>query len=93
MKKLLFILTLLTGRLTEWDKVVPGSKLGKINVVFDHQGSSTVSYMRDSLLNGAQLGANCFAQKTPTAVFEAVEKNKNAIGRSEEHTSELQSPS
>lgn len=71
---------MLTGRLTEWDKVVPGSKLGTINVVFDHQGSSTVSYMRDSLLNGAPLGANCFAQKTPTAVFEAVEKNKNAIG-------------
>lgn len=71
---------ILEGKITEWDKIMPGSKLGKISVVFDHQGSSTVSYMRDSLLNGAELGPNCFAQKTPPAVFEAVEKNKNAIG-------------
>lgn len=71
---------ILSGKLQEWDKVVPGSKLGKISVVFDHQGSSTVKYMRDSLLNGGELGPNCFAQKTPTAVFDAVEKNKNAIG-------------
>ncbi|MDE6100332.1 MAG: substrate-binding domain-containing protein [Paramuribaculum sp.] len=71
---------ILSGKITEWDKVVPGSKLGKISVVFDHQGSSTVKYMRDSLLNGGELGPNCYAQKTPPAVFEAVEKNKNAIG-------------
>ena len=71
---------ILSGKLTEWDKVVPGSKLGQISVVFDHQGSSTVKYMRDSLLNGGELGPNCYAQKTPPAVFEAVEKNKNAIG-------------
>ncbi len=71
---------ILSGKITEWDKVVPGSRLGKISVVFDHQGSSTVKYMRDSLLNGGNLGPNCYAQKTPTAVFEAVEKNKDAIG-------------
>ncbi|MCM1348685.1 MAG: substrate-binding domain-containing protein [Firmicutes bacterium] len=71
---------ILSGKLTQWDKVVPGSKLGDISVVFDHQGSSTVKYMRDSLLNGGELGPNCYAQKTPPAVFEAVEKNKNAIG-------------
>lgn len=71
---------ILSGKISEWDKVTPGSKLGKISVVFDHQGSSTVKYMRDSLLNGGELGPNCYAQKTPPAVFEAVEKNKNAIG-------------
>lgn len=71
---------IVSGKIKEWDKIVPGSKLGEISVVFDHQGSSTVKYMRDSLLNGAQLGPNCYAQKTPTAVFEAVEKNTNAIG-------------
>lgn len=71
---------ILSGKITEWNKIVPGSKLGEISVVFDHQGSSTVKYMRDSLLNGGKLGPNCYAQKTPPAVFEAVEKNKNAIG-------------
>lgn len=71
---------ILSGKIKEWDKIVPGSKLGEISVVFDHQGSSTVKYMRDSLLNGGQLGPNCYAQKTPPAVFEAVQKNKNAIG-------------
>lgn len=71
---------ILSGKLTTWDQVVPGAKRDSIRVVFDHQGSSTVKYMRDSLLNGAPLGPNCRAQKTPPAVFEAVEKNKNAIG-------------
>lgn len=73
------IADILTGKLTRWDQVEP-SKLGNIEVVFDHQGSSTVQYMRDSLLNGGELGPNVFAQKTNEEVFQAVAKNKNAIG-------------
>lgn len=73
------IAEILSGEVTEWSKVVP-SKLGNIEVVFDHQGSSTVQYMRDSLLNGRDFGPNVYAQKTPSDVFEAVAKNKNAIG-------------
>lgn len=73
------IAEILEGKVTEWDKVAPGAR-GDIKVVFDHQGSSTVHYMRDSLLNGAEFGPNVFAQKTPQAVFDAVAADKNAIG-------------
>ncbi|MBD5243803.1 MAG: phosphate ABC transporter substrate-binding protein [Barnesiella sp.] len=73
------IAEILSGKLTRWDEVEP-SKLGNIEVVFDHQGSSTVQYMRDSLLNGADFAANVYAQKNPEGVFEAVANNKNAIG-------------
>ncbi|MDE7470648.1 MAG: substrate-binding domain-containing protein [Paramuribaculum sp.] len=71
---------ILTGKITEWDDIWPTKGLGKIEVVFDHQGSSTVDYMRDSLLNGAELGPNVFAQKNNDEVFKAVMANKNAIG-------------
>lgn len=75
------IAEILSGKITDWDQVEVGNDhLGKIEVVFDHQGSSTVQYMRDSLLNGAEFGSNVFAQNSPEAVFEAVRKNKNAIG-------------
>ena len=71
---------ILTGKVTEWDDLWPTKGLGKIEVVFDHQGSSTVDYMRDSLLNGAEFGPNVFAQKNNDDVFKAVMANKNAIG-------------
>ena len=73
------IAEILSGEITRWDQVEP-SKLGDIEVVFDHQGSSTVQYMRDSLLNGRDFGPNVFAQKNPQGVFDAVAKNKNAVG-------------
>lgn len=75
------LVDILTGKYTDWDKIVPGGKsLGKIIVAFDHAGSSTTRYMRDSLLNGKEFGENVRAQKTPRQVFEAVAKMKNAIG-------------
>lgn len=73
------IAEILSGKITRWDQVEP-SKLGEIQVVFDHQGSSTVQYMRDSLLHGADFGPNVFAQKTNDEVFKAVAANKNAVG-------------
>lgn len=73
------IAEILSGKITRWDEVEP-SKLGEIKVVFDHQGSSTVQYMRDSLLNGGDFGPNVFAQKTNDQVFKAVASDKNAIG-------------
>lgn len=73
------IAEILTGEVQQWDQVEP-CDLGKIEVVFDHQGSSTVNYMRDSILGGKEFGPNVYAQKTSTAVFEAVKNSKNAIG-------------
>ena len=75
------LVDILTGKFTTWDSIVPGGKtLGKILVAFDHQGSSTARYMRDSLMNGAPFGPNVYAQKAPREVFDIVAKTKNAIG-------------
>lgn len=70
---------ILSGDVTRWDQVEP-SKLGEIKVVFDHQGSSTVKYMRDSVLDGRPFSPNVTAVKTNPEVFKAVADNKNAIG-------------
>ncbi len=70
---------ILTGSVTEWNDLWP-SKLGKIQVIFDHSGSSVVKYMSDSLMNGQKFPANVYAANTIPAVFEAVKTRKNAIG-------------
>lgn len=70
---------ILSGEITRWDQVGP-SKMGKIDVVFEHQGSSTVKYMRDSLMHGRKFGPNIFAQKNAEDVFKVVAENKNALG-------------
>ena len=73
------IAEILSGEVTRWDQVEP-CKLGDIDVIFDHQGSSTVKYMRDSILNGKPFGPNVSAVKTNPDVFKAVAENKNAMG-------------
>ena len=70
---------ILSGQITRWAQIDP-SKMGKIDVIFEHPGSSTVKYMRDSLMNGAQFGPNVFAQKSNQDVFRVVSENPNALG-------------
>ncbi len=61
-----------------------GILTGKFNkpytVVFDHQGSSTVRYMLDSLIPGEQLGPNVFAARGNDSVVAYVAANPGAIG-------------
>lgn len=52
----------------------------KYTVVFDHQGSSTVRYVLDSLIPGQKLGANVYAAKSNEAVIDYVKDNPDAIG-------------
>ncbi|MBO5249670.1 MAG: substrate-binding domain-containing protein [Muribaculaceae bacterium] len=73
------IAEILSGKVTDWNQLSP-NKTGKISVVFDHEGSSVVKYMKDSLLNGGLFGPNVYAQKSNDEVFEAVQKLKGAIG-------------
>ncbi len=70
---------ILSGESSDWNDVWP-CDLGEISVVFDDKSSSLVSYMRDSILHGAPLGANVYAQGSVPAVFKAVKESKNAIG-------------
>ena len=69
----------MTGKAERWDDVFP-SKLGKIQVVFDHAGSSTVKYVTDSLLRGEKFTSEVYACENSEEVFREVEKRKNAIG-------------
>ncbi len=73
------IAEILSGEVTRRDQVEP-CKLGEIDVIFDHQGSSTVKYMRDSILSGKPFGPNVSAVKSNPEVFKAVAANKNAVG-------------
>ena len=70
---------ILSGKVKNWNEIEP-NKTGEIKVVFDDESSSTVQYMRDSLLNGQPFGDNVFAQDSIQGVFDAVKNDKNAIG-------------
>ncbi len=70
---------ILSGESTDWNDIQP-SDLGPIRVFFDDKASSLVNYMRDSLLDGRELGPNVYAQGSIPDVFKAVMENKNGIG-------------
>lgn len=71
---------IVTGKITRWEQLKHAHKKGEISLVFDHSGSSTVRYMRDSLCGGEQLKGNLYAQGTNLAVIEAVKKDPLLIG-------------
>ncbi len=73
------IADILTGRITRWDELEP-SKMGEIQVVFDSEGSSTIAYMRDSVMKNQPFGPNVYAQNSNMEVFKQVQMRKNAIG-------------
>ena len=71
---------IVTGKITRWEQLKHSKKKGEISLVFDHSGSSTVRYMRDSLCGGAELKGNLYAQGTNLAVIEAVKKDPLVLG-------------
>jgi phosphate transport system substrate-binding protein len=68
------------GRDTTWSQVNPSSALGKINIVFDNNGSANYRYISQELLGGKPVNPNSFAMKNNAEVIEYVSRNKNAIG-------------
>jgi len=72
--------SILNGKSTNWNQLFPTSKLGKISVVFDNNGSSNVRYLKDKLLDGKDFAPSCFASESNPAVIKYVEENTNAIG-------------
>ena len=71
---------ILTGKIQNWKQLQPSSKLGKIQVVFDNQGSSTVRYMVDSISRGEKLASNLSALNYNKDVVDYVAKNTDALG-------------
>lgn len=73
---------ILDGNISKWTQLAAPDST-KIKLVFDNQGSSTVSYMREKFLgeNGKiSDNPNAFAQKDNAEVFDIVKRDKNAIG-------------
>jgi len=71
---------ILTGKTINWNEIYPGSKLGKIQVVFDNKNSSTVRFAIDSICKGEPLSDKMSAQTTNPEVIDFVSKTPNAIG-------------
>jgi phosphate transport system substrate-binding protein len=71
----------LSGQAKDWSDIVPGSKRGEIEVVFDNKQSATLHYVVDSILGGKPIDApNVVAAKTSKDVIEYVDQTPNAIG-------------
>ena len=71
---------ILTGKATKWSDIIPGSKRGNIEVVFDNTRSATTNFVVDSVLHGEKFGAEIMAVKTSKQVVDYVDKTPNAIG-------------
>lgn len=72
---------ILKGEITHWNQLA-GNDTTAIKVVFDSEGSSTVSYMREKFLGGKKITdfIKPYAQKNNAAVFDVIKKDKDALG-------------
>lgn len=71
---------ILTGEVTQWNQIFPGSKLGKIQVVFDNTHSSIVRYAIDSICRNKPLSKGLNALELNQEVVEYVAKVPNSMG-------------
>jgi phosphate transport system substrate-binding protein len=71
---------IMTGRISTWDEVKPGSSTGKISVVFDNKHSSIVRFAADSIARGQAMTGNLYALDSNIDVVDYVAKNVNALG-------------
>lgn len=71
---------IISGKITDWKQLEVTHKSGPLYLLFDHSGSSTVRFMKDSLNGGKPLGGNVFAQGDNEAVIKAVKEREDVIG-------------
>jgi len=74
------VLDIMKGKIQNWKQVNAQSALSDIKIVFDSNNSSTVRYVKDSLVQNAQLPSNCFAVNSNPKVIDYVSDNVNAFG-------------
>ncbi len=60
--------------------IMTGQFKDKYNVVFDNAGSSTLRFIRDSIMNGEELGPNVFAANGNDSVVRYVMANPMSMG-------------
>ncbi len=72
---------IMTGKSTTWGQVYPTKlKNEPIKVIFDQNRSAVLHYIKDKFNGGQDLPIEFFAQGSSQAVFDAVQKTRNAIG-------------
>ena len=71
---------IISGRITDWSQLEITYKSGELNLVFDHSGSSTVRFMKDSLNGGKPITGNVFAQGDNMKVIDMVKQRQDVIG-------------
>lgn len=74
------IKTLLTGEVTNWQRLDPTYDDKPVQIVFDDRQSSLIQYMSDKLLDGGLLGSNARQAGSIQEVINTVRKDKSAIG-------------
>ena len=72
--------SIFSGQTTSWKQLGNATKLGDVNVVFDANRSSTLRFVRDSLLRGQTLTKRVFAAKSNSEALAYVASHPTAIG-------------
>jgi len=71
---------ILTGKIDNWDQINPGSKSGRIKVVFDNDKSSIINYLVDSICGGRLVKTNVFALEINRDVIEYTSTHPGVLG-------------
>ena len=71
---------IMTGGITRWSDLYPGSQWEDIQLVFDNTNSGTVRFAIDSICKGERLSGNLYAQHTNEQVIEYVAQTPGALG-------------
>ncbi|GIV42955.1 MAG: phosphate ABC transporter substrate-binding protein [Bacteroidia bacterium] len=72
---------ILSGKITTWKEIGKNpTRKDSITLVFDHPGSSIVSYVLDSINKNQPLPQNAFSASTNEKVIDYVSQNKSAMG-------------
>jgi phosphate transport system substrate-binding protein len=72
--------TLDSFTVNELKLILTGKAEKNTNVVFDNSASSTVRWLKDSLLKTESLAKNCFTLQTNPEVIKYISEHENAIG-------------
>lgn len=71
---------ILTGAVTNWNEIRPGSNLGKIQVVFDKPTSSTVRFLQETVCDNEDFGNDIKAVPSSEEVIDFVSNTPGALG-------------
>lgn len=72
---------ILTGEIVDWQQIETTATAGKIRLVFDHPQSSTLRYLRDTLLQNESLKReDVFAQQSTPELLNYLADHPQALG-------------